>query len=383
MAFASGTRVVLGYVEEVTRGTTPATPTLKTLRTIGRNVNLEKNILESAEVRSSRQRSDVRHGFNQVAGTPGFQLSLADYDDFLEYTMGGAWAAFTTGTGTYGSTSPDKFTRAAGSFVTDGFRPGDIITTSGYVTDNGQFRVLAVAALELTVEEQTVTGESGSGDEEIQVNGERIDVGTTLKTVTLERQFQDLTQYQAYTGVAVQQMQMTISPEAIVGGTFTLLGMGSNAMSGSSVSAGGPTAAPDNSPFAAFDGSMHEGGAAVAVATAIDFTINNQRTLQAVIGSKFSPDVFEGTAIITGNVSFIFETNAIYNKFFNETETSMWVKLDDLNGTDFMNIVFHRVKYTGNLMDPGQEGPVIQSGTFEALENTTYGTALSIQKSNV
>jgi hypothetical protein len=387
MPIGSNTRVVLTYIEEVTRGTTPATPTLTVLRAIGRNVNLEKEILESAEVRPTRQRSDVRHGFNRVAGNPGFQLSLQDYDDQIEYAMGGTWAAVTTtGTPDMGADGTlNQFTRAAGSWITDGFRPGDIITTTGFTTTANNVtakRCIAVAATTITMgaDVTLVTEVSGPG-QTLDMVGNRIDMGTTLKTMTIERQFQDLTLYQVFRGVAVNQFSLTVSPEAIANGTLDLIGMSSDAISGSSLDAT-PTAAQDTSPFAAFDGALWEGGAIIAVATSLDFNINNQRTLEGVIGSKFSPDVFDGTAIITGNLSVFFESAALQAKFFNETESSLWMRLDDLNGTDFMDFKFYRVKYTGHGMDPGGTGPVTQGMPFEATEQTTYGTAMSVQRSN-
>jgi hypothetical protein len=342
-------------------------------------------VLESAEVRPSRQRSDVRHGFNRMAGTVGFQLSLQDYDDMIEYVMGGAWAVINVaGTPNLGAdgTGPDFFSRAAGSFVTDGFRPGDIIVTTGFTNgeNNGTFQVTAVSATQLTIAETTLVTETEGTGKTLQCAGQRIDIGTTLKTISLERQFQDLTLYQIFRGVAINQMNLSITPDAMIGGTFDMIGMSSAAISGSSVAGAGPTAAADTAPFAAFDGTMFEGGAAVAVATALDLTINNQRSLEGVIGSKYSPDVFDGTAIATGSVSVFLEDSTIFNKFHDETESSIWIKM--ANGADFINLVLHRVKYTGANMDPGQEGPVTQVMPFEAIENTTYGTAVSFQRSN-
>jgi hypothetical protein len=81
-------------------------------------------------------------------------------------------------------------------------------------------------------------------------------------------------------------------------------------------------------------------------------------------------------------MSAFFENPTLQNKFFNETESSLWLRLNDPNGTDWMSFVFHRVKYNGGSMNPGQEGPVTQEMPFEALENVSFGTALSIQRSN-
>jgi hypothetical protein len=57
MSIASGARSRLAYIAEVTPGTTPGTPALKVLRATQRDINLQKNILTSNEVRSDRQKS--------------------------------------------------------------------------------------------------------------------------------------------------------------------------------------------------------------------------------------------------------------------------------------------------------------------------------------
>ena len=234
------------------------------------------------------------------------------------------------------------------------------------------------------------TTEAAASGPDVALVGRRIDIGSTLTTVTLERQFDDVSQYQPFRGVAIDQMSISVSPEAIVGGTFSLVGMSMGAMAATSVSASAAAAAATNEPFAAFDGGLYENGVLTAVVTSIEVTLANNRTLQAVVGSKFSPDVFEGQAIVTGTMTVFFEDETLYNKFFNETASSIWVKLDDNNGTDFMTIVLPNVKYTGGPMDPPQEGPVPLEMPFQALEatvdgpsSTTVDTSLSIQVSNV
>jgi hypothetical protein len=84
MAIAHGNRVEFAYVIESVVGTAPVTPTMKVLRlTNPRRMQLDKNILQSEEVRSDRQIADSRHGFNSVTGQLGFEFSLESYDDML------------------------------------------------------------------------------------------------------------------------------------------------------------------------------------------------------------------------------------------------------------------------------------------------------------
>jgi hypothetical protein len=60
--------------------------------------------------------------------------------------------------------SPDTITRAAGSFIDDGFEAGMVVTVSGTLSNDGDHTIAAggVAALTLTLESvSTVTGEVG------------------------------------------------------------------------------------------------------------------------------------------------------------------------------------------------------------------------------
>lgn len=80
------------YVEEVTWGTTPSTPTMIDLRNTGTSLVLSKDTFQSEELRSDRHISDFRHGTQQVGGDINFELSYGEYDAFLEAALFGTWA---------------------------------------------------------------------------------------------------------------------------------------------------------------------------------------------------------------------------------------------------------------------------------------------------
>lgn len=106
MAFASGARHGLSYVAETTFGVTPSTPSMKEFRHTGTTLTLQKQMLESAEIRSDRQIQDARHGNRNVAGNLSFELSFGAFDDWLEAALGGTWATNVLKAGT----TPRSFT---------------------------------------------------------------------------------------------------------------------------------------------------------------------------------------------------------------------------------------------------------------------------------
>lgn len=391
MTIASGALARLLYVAESVHGTTPGSPAMTVLRSIGKNINLKKNPLRSEEVRGDRQRKSVRHGFQSVLGDIDGELSLQSYDDFLAAALGGAWTAVTVaGSPNFGANSTgDKFERSAGSFVTDGFREGDIIETASFVNgaNNGQFRVTAVAATELDVVKKDgtaagLTTEAAGAGPTLVYKGKRLDIGTTLTTFSIEREFSDLTQYEVFAGVAINTMSLSLQPEQIARLSFNLIGMSSGAMSGTPLDAS-PTAAPTNNPMTSFDGEIFEGGSVIAIATGIELSVNNNRSVRPVIGSDTSPDVFEGMADITGSLRAFLQDATLRNKFRNETLSKLWFFANDPDdGDSFLSFVLPEVTYLGDDVDPPNEGPCEVDLPFEAQVHDTYGTSLSIQRSN-
>ena len=74
MTVAGGSRARLAYVAEVTYGTTPATPSFKTLNPTSHSLGLEKEGFQSETIRSDRQIADFRHGVRSVAGDIGTEF---------------------------------------------------------------------------------------------------------------------------------------------------------------------------------------------------------------------------------------------------------------------------------------------------------------------
>jgi len=384
MAIANAVRTEIAQITEVTQGVTPATPTLKVVRAIGKNLNLTKNTLTSAEVRADRNISDLRHGFNRVEGSLGYEMSIGSHDDIYEAVLGGTWAAVTvSGTPDIGATaSTNIFTRSAGSWITDGFRKGDVITTSGFTSpvNNGQHVVIALSAANLTVTTALVT-QVASGTPVVAYIGRRLDVGTALRTFTIERRFPDISQFQVMKGVAYNTMELRVQPEAIIGGSFGIIGMAQDAFAGATI-ATATTAANTNAPFDSFTGQMFEGNGLIALVTGMTVNINSNRSVVPIVGSKYSPGVFDGQCMITGSLSAFFEDTTLYNKFVNETETALYVKLLAPGGTDYVSVAMPRVKYTGANIDPPAQGPIQIAMPFQALFDPTAGTSFSMQRSN-
>lgn len=383
---AQGPRLRHVYLKETTPGVTPGSGTWKILRSTTRGITTEKATLTSNESRTDGQIAVLRHGMRKISGSFGTELGLTSYDDWILASMrSAAWTAFTGATANYSATTT-TFVRDTGSFITDGFRAGDIVTTAGFSNsgNNAQWRVTAVAATILTVDVSSVAPatESAGASKTIAVTSKRTDLGTTLTTFSVEKQMLDINQYQVMTGVTSNGFALKIQAEQLPTLDFNIVGMIPNAMAGTSV-AGTPSAAPTNQPFVPFDGTLYDGGTKIAIVTGLDLGLVLGRSLAGVVGSYTSPTIFEGRGLITGTLTAFVQDAVLFNKFINETPSSLYLRLNDPNGVDFHNIVCNQVKYNGAPIDPPLEGGVTQALPFQAIVDPTTGASISYQKSDV
>lgn len=380
MTLASGANVSLSYVEETTRGETPISPSMKPLRLISRPINKTKTALVSQERRADRQIASVRHGFNSVDANFGFELSLGSFDDVMEAALSGTWASSPTDSAAtlQAEATGNYLIRPSGSFIADGFYVGAVVNIAGFATsaNNGRTVVTGVEALQLKVA-KTLTDEAANAGATVTALGQTLKVGATLRTFTIERRFTDIGQYQVFRGVAVNNFSVNIQPDQIIGGNLEWIGMSGGDFS--NISIGVPSAASSNEPLVSFQADLYLEGERQAVVTGLNFQLANGRTTQPVVGSVFSPDVFEGTCQVTGQFTAFFEDPLLYNYFNDETEATLTMVLNDMNGTDFINFCWPRVKVNSGDMDPPQEGPITTNFNFQALVDSISQSTMIVQ----
>jgi hypothetical protein len=205
-------------------------------------------------------------------------------------------------------------------------------------------------------------------------------VGTTPKFFSIEDYAADIDQARVFTGMSVSTMGISLAPNQMVTTTFGMVGkdMTMSATEKTQDSASGAA------PFDAYSGDIsigNVGGAtAVAIVTALDFTLNNSYAPTFVIGDDSAPSLEYGRAEVEGTLTAYFEDAALINRFLNETETEIEVSVDDPTGANSYTFQFPRVKI--NSADVGVDGPTSRmiSMSFVALYDTTEGTNLKITR---
>jgi len=205
--------------------------------------------------------------------------------------------------------------------------------------------------------------------------------GTTRRSFTLERKFGDLStpEWHRHTGCEFNTLGLSVSPNSMVTATFGVIGkdltIGTSALSGATYAADS-----GNKPFDSFTGSIQEGGASIATVTALELNLENGIEPLFAIGSQTTQRPSIGKSRLTGTLTTYFESSDLYEKFLNETESSMQLVLTDLDGNSY-TIDIPRVKYNSGQPDVSGEGAVTVPMEFVGLYDSTEASQIKVTRS--
>lgn len=204
--------------------------------------------------------------------------------------------------------------------------------------------------------------------------------GTTRRSFTIQRKFGDLAvpEYHTYTGCEFNTLALSVSPNAMVGTTFGVIGkdlsLGTTAITGSTFGSD-----VGNSPFDSFTGSITEGGSSIATVTAIELNLENGIEPLFSVGSQTTNRPSIGRSRASGTLTTYFESKALYQKFLNETSSSIVLTLTDPDGNSYA-IDLPNVKYNSGQPDVSGEGAITIAMEFVALYDGTDDSQIVITR---
>jgi len=363
----------------------------KLVRITGETLDYQVKTEQSKEIRSDRQVTDTIPVGASAQGGFGFEMSYREFDWAIEgiaqdvYTVYGtngvsaAIASVTLAAGTITAgvapTGNDAFTiLTKGQWFTIKPAAGASQTVKDYFYSRA-FRVSTTVAPSTTVitldaSTQINTAIAGTSLPGSFVCSSVLTNGNTMKSYSLEVGHLDIAQFRQYTGMIASKMDIKIGVGSMITGTFDFMGkmMAIAAVTGM----GTPTASQGFTPANAVKGifDIFEGGSSITTTTYIksaDISLDNTLRAQEAVGVFGNAGVAAGTIKATGKLEVYFADAVMYNKFLNNTETSMSIPVLDTAGNGYV-IYFPRMKYTsGKVNSSGLDQDDMLSMDFQAL----------------
>lgn len=399
MPIATGVFKKLAIKKQVALGTIAAPGAAGSAsyrRRVTSTIDLAKASYTSAEILESQQRRDMRHGVRSVAGSISGELSVGGYQpEFEAILRQPAQAASTTGAiatitaATDGAgTFTGTFTRGGGSYLTDGFKVGDVVrplgfTTTGVNNNTKNFVITALTALIMTV--RTLNGTDvavkAAGDNvTIAVAGRKTWLpasGQTRDYFTIEHFFADVAQSEIFKDCVYTGATISLPATGLATVEFPVMGL--DMTTGVAEYFTTPAPSPSGPIVAAVNGVLIVGSVVVANITGLTITINGNYSVPGgVVGSNTDPDVFPGPVDVSGSLTALFINATLRDMFLNETEANIVAVLtgDNTASAPFIAFNMPRAKLGGATKDDGTAG-LSQTLPFTALENMAGGAAVS------
>lgn len=341
--------------------------------TSGGGLNLRKRTFASGEVRKDGLSVMGRHGSRSVEGTLNSEMSLGTHDAFLEAIIRDTWGATLSASQadfTSITTGANTIVAASGSFITKGFRVGDVVrlgTHSQAANNNKNLRCTALSASTMTVAETLVVDAAPDSTFTLS-RGKKLTrlAGTALvdRTFTFEEYNGDIDATELYSGVSISSARIQVSPNGMVMITYGLVGADGTALvSGSSPYFTSPTISA-SLPMVAADAKLSVNGVDVVDLTSLDITLAVNSQGAEVVGSYVTPAMFTNQLAITGNFSCLRSDLSRLSSFIAEDRVALTLMMveNEAEPKDHISIVLPSIKFDGvDKNEFGANGPRIET----------------------
>jgi hypothetical protein len=344
MPTQSAARVLAAIKRESTVGTAAASGSgatqLRLLDSPG--LELNRGTIRSGERRFDQLEHMGRLGGGDVGGSYNTEVTVGGAVDlFLESITRGRWSAAISNSITI-TTTTSTIVRASGSFITDGYREGDVLTLTGDVTtanNSLRMQVYTVSALTITLYGTPLT---------LNATPRAVTVVRLKKVITpagnsavlyndsysVEQHDLDIDESELFLGTRLTQLALSMRPRQMSTAAWTMMGLSRQAVGTASAPYFTTPGLTTGDPVIIDDGYVFYKGSLVTVLTGMDLNLAIAAATQPVAGSFFSGDVYMNTLSITGNVSMLRQDLAtVLADFDAETEFAIGCILREPQGT--------------------------------------------------
>jgi hypothetical protein len=390
MPIARGVSKVLSFKRETSWGVPAGNTGGQQLRRVTADFNLVKESYQSEEINPSFQTVTMRHGVRSVEGSLSAELSPGTYSEFMEailardFTAGGS----TTGASLTVAASGSFYTitRAAGSWLADGFYVGNVVRLSGagFAPANvgNNLLVVGLTALVATVVQLSATplvAEGPIASAGMAIVGQQTYVpstGHTDQSFTVESWYADISQSELAVGLKPSSMSLDLPSTGLVNASFSFMGR-DLAQTGTSQYFTSPASITTDPVMASVSGAVVINGTPAALITSMSLNIERNQEMATVVGSNLNADIFVGRINATGNMSVYFTDNAFRDYFDDEAHISVVVALTtgEEKDADVLSFALPKVLVNSASKTDAELG-LVQSMDFQALQNSVTTSGL-------
>lgn len=350
-----------------------------------------------SEITSTQQLLSNAHGVRLVNGKLTGILSPATYSDVIATIMRRDFAAVASVTGasiTVAGTGPSyTVTRAAGSYLTDGFKVGMVVRLSAgsfnVANLNKNLLVTNVTALALTVSVVNTTALVAEGPiaaATVSVPGKVTYIPTSGHTniyYTVEEWYPDVPYSERNVDVKFLQANLSLPGTGNAKCDLTANGLNQTNAVGAYFTA--PAAETTTQSLVAASGLLLVGGVAQAIVTDLSISIDGKgKPADGVVGTDIRPDVFTGKCMVSGSFTAYFDSGTMTGLFLDQVSTSIVSVLSagDAANADFMSFTMSDVRINSSSPDDTETG-LKRTYNYVAVMNAAGGPGTATEKTTL
>lgn len=373
----TGKNIQVNFEVEGTFNVNPAGTGKRLLLNASPGLTMTRPDIQPGTIRADQLTPMGRLGSRSVGGSYDGDVTVGAFDEFWEAVSRGTFVAavvITQSEMTSITTTATTIVAAAGSWITEGVKVGDIVRLTNHSTaanNNINLRVVTVTASTLTLGGTAPLTVDAAPDATFEL--------TILKKVSqpavpVERTFHieeynvEIDQSELFGGCKCDGFTITGTPDNMAVVTFPFVGASVDPLAtGSSPNWASPTV-PSNLGLLFLDATIRLNGVDVATPTAFEITASLSSQTLPVLGSTVTPDIFADQLTMEGSISLLREDLQRITDFEAETEYELHIVLQEPASQPAPRKVFSlfmpRIKLSGVDAPLGQPGAMVETLPF-------------------
>lgn len=374
---ADGINKLITLKKEVTWGLKPANTGGQLMPRVTGSFRPSIPSYQSALLNPSQQMKDSRHGTHSAVGNLSSELMCGAYKELFAAGLRRDFGATSITTGaltniTVGTGVP-AFTRASGSFLTDGFKRGMIVdvTNPDEPLNAGRALVLDVNALTMDavlLSSVAWTAQSSGDTIAIAQAGEWTytpQTGHTNDSFTAEEWMSDISVSVITLGLVLNTFSVSLSPNGMVGVTFDFMGKDFETPSDTRYFSS-PAAVPGEGTMSSASGVAYLDGSKSCRMTSMTLNVNNNVTMEDMVLCAGKGARSRGKVLASGSATFVFDNEDLLVKFVTEQEIEFMAVLTAQDG-EALGFYAPRMKINDASYDDGEKVTILTLN-FDMLE---------------